>query len=777
MLRHSRLTLILTLVFAPAELAAQPATQHAREAPSSRGRSADSAPQSAPAASESSDAVIFPQVLSAPISYPEGLTGAASVTLDLTLDRTGRVVAVEVISGPQEFRDAALAQAREFRFAPARRGGHAVAARIRYVLEFTPPEAAPDVAEAPPLATSQAEAQARRPPAPRALEVTVLGERQRPGVVSLRQADARLLPGSFGDPLRAIEAQPGVVPIVSGLPSFFIRGAPPANVGFFFDGIELPILYHAFFGPSVLHPSFIDRVDFYPGAAPASLGRFAGPVISVAPRPFASEPHANVSVRAIDAGVYGETPFASGACAADPGRECPSSAARVAGRYSYAGLVLSLLSNAELSYWDYQLQTQAAVGERDRLGLLAFGAFDSFRPPQTDTASGAAITFHRLDLRWDHRLGRSGNLRLALTGGHDRAAGAGDNSSLVRDESLRLRAEMDQRYSESVTLHAGVDTRMDRFGLETNPRRIDYPDYSTLFPARTDSVSGGYLVLELEPARRISVTPSLRADVYSSRGIAKLAVDPRISANFQISRELRIEHSLGIAHQRPNFAAQVPGAQVADLSGGLQWALLASSGVRYRLPSEISVSAAVFRSGYFNALDPIGGGRDFTLDRTSLDRRSTISALGLELTATRPLSRRLGGFVSYTLSRSSVTLGRTEAPSGFDRTHVLQGGLSYELPKRYRLGARSVFYTGIPELNLAGYPHFVSARRGRPFFRLDLRAEKRFSIGRRGYLDLVVEVLNATSTSEVVRLDCGQICRERTAGPVILPSVGVEAGF
>jgi hypothetical protein len=42
---------------------------------------------------------------------------------------------------------------------------------------------------------------------------------------------------------------------------------------------------------------------------------------------------------------------------------------------------------------------------------------------------------------------------------------------------------------------------------------------------------------------------------------------------------------------------------------------------------------------------------------------------------------------------------------------------------------------------------------------------------------VVVEVLNATSTSEVVRLDCGRKCAQRVAGPVILPSIGVEAGF
>ena len=124
-----------------------------------------------------------------------------------------------------------------------------------------------------------------------------------------------------------------------------------------------------------------------------------------------------------------------------------------------------------------------------------------------------------------------------------------------------------------------------------------------------------------------------------------------------------------------------------------------------------------------------------------------------------------------------VSLDRTRAPSGFDRTHVLQAGLSYEFPSRIRVGARSVFYTGIPELNLEGSPHFESARRGKPFFRLDLRAEKRFRLGQTGYWGIIAEVLNATSTKEVVRLDCGEVCRERSAGPVVLPSLGLQAGI
>jgi hypothetical protein len=700
------------------------------------------------------------------------------VLLELTLDVSGRVVGAEALAGDGKFREAALEAAKTWVFEPATRNGSAIPVRIRYLVEFTPPEPepTPEPSEAPSAPAPATKPRRAAPLVTPAVEVEVRGQRAPIGAVTIKSEDVRSLPGSFGDPLRSIEAQPGVVPIVSGLPVFFIRGAPPANVGFFFDGVDLPLLYHAFFGPSVLHPGFVSGLEFYPGAAPATLGRFAGPTIVVGARPLGDKPAAEGSLRVIDAGGIVESgPI--GGCRDSATNECSSAGARAAGRYSYAGLVLSLLSDAQLDYWDYQLMGEAPLGKRDKVGVLAFGGYDLFRPPQTSVNNGAEISFHRVDARWDHRLGPGSSVRLALTGGYDRSAGAGTESSLIGDQSLRIRSELVRRLSEHAVLKAGADSRVDRFVLETSSRRLDYPDYSTLFPSRVDNVSGAYIAFELEPAPGVRVAPGFRADVYSSQGISKIGLDPRVSASFAVSRKLKLEHSLGIAHQRPNFAAQVPGAQVGDLKDGLQWALLASSGFQLELPLAMSLSTSVFRSAYFHALDPLGGARDFTIDRTVLDRRSTVSAVGLELRLARSLTERLGGFISYTLSRSEQSSGNQKVPSGFDRTHVLQGALSYDLGKSFRVGARTVFYSGIPELNLEGSPHFLSARRGTPFFRVDFRAEKRFRIGTHGYWGVIGEILNATATREVVRLDCGEICRERVAGPVILPSVGIEAGL
>jgi TonB family protein len=262
------------------------------------------------------DVLVAPAPLETPIEYPEGQTGSAQVVLELTLDASGQVRSAQVIDGDPMFAAAALHAVERWRFSPATRGGKNVPARIRYTIRFEPP-----LPETPKLApvTPAAPRPALTPSAPVApvpfetlpIDIVVEGERAAPGSVTVTREEARELPGSFGDPLRAIEAQPGVVPIVSGLPAFFIRGAPPANVGFFVDGVDIPVLYHAFFGPSVLHPELIAGVEFYPGAAPVQFGRFAGPVVAVKRRPFLGRRTGQATVRAIDAGVLVESPFAS----------------------------------------------------------------------------------------------------------------------------------------------------------------------------------------------------------------------------------------------------------------------------------------------------------------------------------------------------------------------------------------------------------------------------------------------------------------------------------
>jgi TonB family protein len=712
-----------------------------------------------------------PDPLSTPVEYPKGATGSAEVVLELAIDREGAVAGVKAVTGEPPFTDAAVEAARKWKFVPGLRGSRTVAVRLRYTVTFEPPAPVPEEKETP----------VSNGGAPRALpvEVVVHGERPEPhvlgpGTVTLSREEARMIPGTFGDPLRAVEAQPGVVPIVSGLPQFFVRGAPPANVGFFIDGIEVPLLYHAFFGPSVLHPGLVDSMTLHGGAPPVQYGRYAGPVVSAELTPLARRFTGEASVRIIDAGVLGEVPF--GGCEGVEAAGCSRGSMRLSGRYSYSGLLLSLLGDAELDYWDYQAQAAYALGAHDEIGVFAFGALDHFESGGTSDQGGGEVVFHRADVRWDHKKGGTA-LRVGVTGGFDETGGVEEKTSQVKDRSLRVRGAVASALSESVTVNAGVEGRVEKYEIATDPLLLNFADYSRLFPNRTETSAGAYASLELRPTESILVVPGLRSDLYHDRGVTRVGVDPRIAAEFQVRPWLRFEQSLGLAHQRPNFVPNIPGAQVADLEGGLQEAWLYSTGVALKLPASFRARATAFRNGFFRVLDPLGRRRDFGIDRTVIDHRSTIRSAGLELKIERPVLHGIGGFFSYTLSRTVNSDGPNESVTGFDRTHVAQLAMHAEVGWGVSVGFRSIIYSGVPELNFEGSPHFTDRRRGRPYFRTDVRANKRWKLGGSKYIGVTADVLNATVTREVVRLDCGQRCLERFAGPVVLPSIGVEGGF
>jgi TonB family protein len=305
------------------------------------------------------------------VSYPSSGQGEAAVLLELLVDARGAVVEARVLEGAEPFAGAALRAVETWLFEPARREDQSLAARIRFEVRFHPPEPAPQALTQPPALPA--------PPAPavgtierraavveKPIEIVVTGERSAPGVSSLARAEVRQLPGAFGDPFRAIEAMPGVTPIFTGMPYFFVRGAPPGNVGYYLDGIRVPLLYHIGLGPSVVHPALVERVDLYPGGYPARYGRFAGGIVAgetTAPR---YELHGEAGLRLFDAGALVEAPIAG-----------ERGSALVGGRYSYSAPLLSLIvEDVILEYWDYQLRVAYEPTGNDTLSVFGFGSFD-----------------------------------------------------------------------------------------------------------------------------------------------------------------------------------------------------------------------------------------------------------------------------------------------------------------------------------------------------------------------------------------------------------------
>lgn len=724
-----------------------------------RGARAEEPPRPAtPPATSAPPQVVPPRALGAPVTYPEGGQGDARVVLELTIGANGRVLTAKVVEGAEPFAAAALGATSGWTFEPALRNGKPVAAKIRFEATFVGEVKAAEP-EPPPVPTTRS-GTPQKPP--HVETVTVRGRLAAPGGIAVSRAEARQLPGAFGDPFRVVEALPGVTPVVSAAPYFFIRGAPPGNVGYFIDGVRVPLLFHALVGPSVIQPALIGGIDVYRGGYPARFGRFAGGIVSAETAGPPTALHGEAGLRVLDTNGVLAAPFADG-----------KGHVTVAGRYSYAGLILSQVSNVILEYWDYQLKSSYDLGKDDTIGIFAFGAFDYLGDTSDDNFAGSQ--FHRLDLRHDHAFGARTKARTAATLGYDRSLGTG---GLVADTSIAGRFELEHRATEATTLRAGADVSVDRYRLQVVNPALSFRDARLLFPERTDIVSGAYVDVEIRPERWFAVRPGLRTDVFHSQSATEIGIDPRISAEFQVSRKVKLVHAFGVAHQSPNYLPNLPGAQIAGLRGGLQRTVQSSAGVELALPDDMTASVTAFDQAFFNLSDPLGFSRTIAANADVADIRTLGRAFGLELMVRRSLTRKLGGILSYTLSRSTRTRDSIDSLSAFDRTHVATLAVGYDLGSGFRAGARGLFSSGVPTRTLTSNGPEFGGDRAPPYFRLDLRFEKRFRLGKTGHWSITAEVQNATASREVVGRSCNPLrCTELGVGPLVLPNLGVEAGF
>ena len=206
------------------------------------------------------------------------------------------------------------------------------------------------------------------------------------------------MPGAFGDAFRALESLPGVTPIVSGLPYYFVRGAPPGNTGFFIDGVRVPGLFHLGVGPAVMYPALHRPRRSLQGAYPVSFGRFAE--ASSPPRRCGAD-HARPTGRSVCSTRARSWRRRSASKPTAPHR---GERARLRS-HGYPGLLLSIFApNAGLAYWDYQSRVSYEPPDRDVVSVLGFGSYDSvsqrdetdktrmITSPRSSTSSSTAST-------------------------------------------------------------------------------------------------------------------------------------------------------------------------------------------------------------------------------------------------------------------------------------------------------------------------------------------------------------------------------------------------
>jgi TonB family protein len=743
----------------------------------------------------------------APLVYPRGAHGDATVVVDVSVTRGGEVRMVTVRRGREPFASAARDAVLAWRFRPAMDGGVTVDGHVLITVDFhEPPVPAPAEAEpsAPPAApTPPPTAPARVAPAPAPGPAGAGADHRDPARQSLTRDEARRVAGAFGDPGRAIEALPGVAPVVSGLGFFVVRGAQPGESAYYFDGVRVPMLEHL--GPApIVSGGLVDHIDLYPGAAPARFGRSTGATLSLeAPAPAAAPRLESVGTP-YDAGALVEAPFEEG-----------KGSALAAGRYSYTAAMLSPVEPGKrVGYWDYQGRVTWKLGHDDRLVVLALGGRDSVSSTTSSPQTILDTEFHRIDLRYERALGTTGRARVALTLGADSTAHA---TSTLSDQLAGLRFDAEGNVASNVRLRGGADALFDRYdagqvatpgwpssdGIAFLQRQLP-----TLDPPRDDLSVGAWTDVVWRPLDGVEVTPGLRFDVFTSRfdaGVppatapsasdAAVSVDPRLAFRGELSGDVALIAAAGTSHARPTFLVPLPGADGGRLPEGLQSTLQTSLGLEAALPADLTLSLVGF---YNQTTRPDAALTCATLRTAGQTDGSCLAAspgaqiVGGELMVRRALTDRLTGWLGYTLSSATREAhplpspgSATAIPDEFDRTHVLDLVVSYDLGAGWMASARGLVYSGRPwsqqsdTIPLQPY----NSQRLPAFYRADVRLEKRWLYPGGRSLAVVLDWLDVTLSQEAVGVSCTRAgdypapdpCTVSTFGPVTIPSVAVEA--
>ena len=623
------------------------------------------------------------------------------------------------------------------------------------------------------------------------VEVSVHGNKRSSddvGAEALRTQDARSVPGTFGDPLQALATMPGVAPMASGLPYFYLRGAPPADTGYFVDGIPVPALFHIGPGPSYVPAGLLSRVELYPSTAPSQFGRFVGGIIEgelTAPA-FGAPSRGEASVRLFDASAFVEAPVGD------------SWDVVAAGRYGYPNLLLGLVApDLSLGYGDYTLRIAHRLGEHDTLSVFALGGYDH-ETDASDDLPPIDTQFHRIDVRFDHGWD-GGSLRVATTFGYDRTAGADVSTSGQIDASTssRVRLEIQQRFGSWLGVSAGADASVAHYAFAPSAN-------GSTTAIGDEEMVGAFVTLRFALAPGIEISPGLRVDDTQRAALpggSGITVDPRLQARVALGGGLSWLAAMGIAHQEPSYVVPIPGAivtaptgfqSVDQIAGGFEETLPTMQslpwldGVTAKLTAfyntEHQVSDFIVSCGELLSCGPVGAANGRTY--------------GVELLVRRDLAKHLGGWLAYTLSRAERFLGSVPYLSPFDRTHELSAVLHYDLGSGYSAGVRATYYTGRPDFPSIAFgngqtapeitfgPGEIAQHRLPAYYRLDWRFEKAWNLAlserTRASVSLVAEFFNTTLTKEALSFQCSVagvtagLCRAVSVGPIALPSVGLE---
>jgi TonB family protein len=639
--------------------------------------------------------------------------------------------------------------------------------------------------------------------------------------VSIRTEEARKVPGTQGDTLKVVQNLPGVGRSSFGSGQLIVWGSAPNETRVFLDGVDIPALYHGGGLRSTINSDLIKSIELTPGAYGAEHGGGIGGLVQAETRALPrSGTHGYAALDVIDASALITTALSDTARLA------------VAARRSHLDWVLSKITSTDVGdfvpipqYYDGQALVQLELGKDEVLEIAGLGSDD--RLTRTIDASDPGEVrrqathdrYYRGFARYSRILGDGSSVFIVPSVGWDgnttnASFGAVPTSLDVGTWRYALRAGYRRKVDPGVTLSLGIDgsgqrTTASRFGSVNLPPREG--DITVFGQPPGDQVNADrwttsivtvapYAFAELTLGS-LAVTPGLRIDPYVIDGSQltpmvgslptigyrrmELAIEPRLSATYQVSRDLQLRAGGGIYEQPPDPADL--SAVFGNPTLGLIRAYHASAGGSYRLIGTLTLELLGFAKYIENlasrstlATPPLA---------TAVVQDGIGRSYGGQVLLRQQLSHGLFGWITYSLIRSE----RKDHPDAdwrlldYDQTHVASVLASYDLGSGWQVGGRFRYATGVPRTPVTGAyfdarddqfePLFGAQNTTRvpAFYQLDARLERTFAVsGHRTNVFLDVQNLTDRKNPEEIIYNFDYTVRRYITGLPTLAVIGAK---
>ncbi|MCO4743392.1 MAG: TonB-dependent receptor plug domain-containing protein [Proteobacteria bacterium] len=652
-------------------------------------------------------------------------------------------------------------------------------------------------------------------------EVVVYGDKVREEVsrTVLTAEELRLVPGSFGDPIRALQSLPGVARPTTVEGDLVVRGAEASNTATYIDLVPVPYLFHFFVGRSVVNPSLLDDVEFFPGGMPTRFGNVTQAIVNArtGEREIGLGVHGTVSVDLLDFSASAEA------------RMNDHITWEAAIRESWIGGLVGLGTRtvaaargngtnvpgwAAPNYFDYAGRFTWAK-EDDKVTIAIFGAQDAFvlHPPRDlanpeeedeltlpfDPNKPLYSNFHRLHVRWDRQKDKWNQSTWFALGPETEGnllAGIGmlaDGPDVGELKAWTFMARRDDR------VDLGTSVGALRLGAEGIARPVAVRDFDEAF---TED--------DVETTRDVVLSGGAWAEWQREWGTTWIGLGMRMSAH-QFNRRFAPSGEPRLTIRQPvsdhwtltGFAgrfSQVPAAdRYAEGIGNPELKLITawqtSVGVEGRWPSGVEVNVTAYATWMENLV---------VKDQVVVLRReddTVYTGISSEFTPVRGRSYGLDtllrvrpnngwfGWAAVSLSRAQRIDEDGVFAGSFDQPIAVTLVGARELPKDWRISARMRFTSGQPYTPLYGVysadTDYWSAIEGErnserfpPFRQFDFRVDHTWTAEKARWT-LYLDVFNAFNHQNffLATYDPTYQQLEPQVWMPIMPTLGLEVAY